>query len=203
MAELTLPSAVVGASPQSWPPPEAGPCILALDLGTTTGWALRTADGLITSGTVSFPGRFEGCGMRYLRLIRWLTEVERLVGIVEERDRRAVVDPEEQVERLGGTPRLGLRDLEAVGERQPEEVLVERARLLGVARREVEGGGGQKLSLCALGITEFDAVVTEWDVLRSRAAMHSKAALAGGGAVAGSGARRAGAKRACADHTLC
>ena len=28
--------------------------ILALDLGTTTGWAIRDFDGLITSGTVSF-----------------------------------------------------------------------------------------------------------------------------------------------------
>jgi hypothetical protein len=32
-------------------------CILALDLGTTTGWALRGHDGLITSGTVSLPPR--------------------------------------------------------------------------------------------------------------------------------------------------
>jgi hypothetical protein len=29
-------------------------CILALDLGTTTGWALRGDNGIITSGTVSF-----------------------------------------------------------------------------------------------------------------------------------------------------
>ena len=28
--------------------------ILALDLGTTTGWAVRAPGGLITSGTVSF-----------------------------------------------------------------------------------------------------------------------------------------------------
>ena len=28
--------------------------LLALDLGTTTGWAFRAPDGLITSGTVSF-----------------------------------------------------------------------------------------------------------------------------------------------------
>ena len=41
--------------------------ILALDLGTTTGWALRSHDGLTTSGTVSFrPGRFDGGGMRSL-----------------------------------------------------------------------------------------------------------------------------------------
>ena len=35
-------------------------CILALDLGTSTGWAIRGHDGLITSGTVSLrPGRFD------------------------------------------------------------------------------------------------------------------------------------------------
>ncbi len=57
------------------------PCILALDLGTTTGWALRSADGLITSGTASFrPGRFDGGGMRYLRFANWLTELDRLSG---------------------------------------------------------------------------------------------------------------------------
>jgi len=56
-------------------------CILALDLGTTTGWALRSHDRLITSGTVSFrPGRFDGGGMRYLRFTNWLTEIDRLSG---------------------------------------------------------------------------------------------------------------------------
>lgn len=57
------------------------PCILALDLGTTTGWAIRAYDDLITSGTVSFrPGRFDGGGMRYLRFTNWLTEIDRLSG---------------------------------------------------------------------------------------------------------------------------
>jgi hypothetical protein len=56
-------------------------CILALDLGSTTGWALRSHDGLVTSGTVSFrPGRFDGGGMRYLRFTNWLTELDRLSG---------------------------------------------------------------------------------------------------------------------------
>lgn len=56
-------------------------CILALDLGTTTGWALRGHDGLITSGTASFrPGRFDGGGMRYLRFTNWLGELDRLSG---------------------------------------------------------------------------------------------------------------------------
>ena len=49
------------------------PVLLALDLGTTTGWALRAADGLITSGTVSFrPSRYDGGGMRYVRFRAWL-----------------------------------------------------------------------------------------------------------------------------------
>ncbi len=56
-------------------------CILALDLGTTTGWALRSHEGLITSGTASFrPGRYDGGGMRYLRFTNWLTELDRLSG---------------------------------------------------------------------------------------------------------------------------
>ena len=50
--------------------------ILALDLGTTTGWALRSHDGLITSGTVSFlPSRYDGGGMRYLRFRSWLDQI--------------------------------------------------------------------------------------------------------------------------------
>jgi hypothetical protein len=58
--------------------------ILALDLGTATGWAIRGHDGLITSGTVSFkPGRFDGGGMRFLRFTNWLTEIDRLSGPIE------------------------------------------------------------------------------------------------------------------------
>ena len=49
--------------------------ILALDLGTVTGWALQQRDGTKTSGTQSFkPQRYEGGGMRYLRFKRWLNE---------------------------------------------------------------------------------------------------------------------------------
>ena len=60
---------------------ELRPCILALDLGTSTGWAIRGHDGLITSGTVSLrPGRFDGGGMRYLRFTNWLGELDRLSG---------------------------------------------------------------------------------------------------------------------------
>lgn len=51
--------------------------ILALDLGTTTGWALRDHTGRIISGTESFkPQRFEGGGMRFLRFKGWLTELK-------------------------------------------------------------------------------------------------------------------------------
>ena len=47
--------------------------ILVLDLGTTTGWALRSSDSLITSGTASFkPGRYDGGGMRHVRFRAWL-----------------------------------------------------------------------------------------------------------------------------------
>ena len=55
--------------------------VLALDLGTTTGWALRGNDGHITSGSESFrPQRFEGGGMRYLRFGRWISEIQKSVA---------------------------------------------------------------------------------------------------------------------------
>ncbi len=48
--------------------------VLALDLGTVTGWAL-SSDGAVTSGTWAFrPGRYEGGGMRYLRFRRVIEE---------------------------------------------------------------------------------------------------------------------------------
>ncbi len=51
--------------------------ILALYLGTQTGWAVRQNDGQINSGSETFkPQRFEGGGMRYLRFKRWLTEIK-------------------------------------------------------------------------------------------------------------------------------
>lgn len=53
--------------------------VLALDLGTTTGWAIRSPDNAITSGSASFrPGRFDGGGMRYLRFHRWLDDLKYL-----------------------------------------------------------------------------------------------------------------------------
>ena len=82
MADTTLTNANLGATPKTPMPLAQGQrTILALDLGTTTGWALRGFDGLITSGTVSFkPSRYDGGGMRYLRFTNWLTELDRLTG---------------------------------------------------------------------------------------------------------------------------
>jgi Holliday junction resolvasome RuvABC endonuclease subunit len=58
--------------------------IIALDLGTNTGWAIREKQGYITSGTVSFKQqRFEGGGMTYLRFKRWLTDFKATLGDVE------------------------------------------------------------------------------------------------------------------------
>jgi hypothetical protein len=55
--------------------------ILALDLGTTSGWALRSANGPVAHGFVSFKSqRFEGGGMRYLRFGRWLADMLALSG---------------------------------------------------------------------------------------------------------------------------
>ena len=65
MADLTLITTGNGAR-AVLPAALSGRSILALDLGTTTGWAIPGFDGLITSGTASFrPGRFDGGGMRY------------------------------------------------------------------------------------------------------------------------------------------
>jgi Holliday junction resolvasome RuvABC endonuclease subunit len=50
--------------------------ILSLDLGTTTGWAMQLAGGVIESGTTSFrPSRYDGGGMRYLRFRGWLASI--------------------------------------------------------------------------------------------------------------------------------
>ena len=85
MALATLPMPAVHASgpPITAPPPVAPrhQAVLALDLGTTTGWALRGQNGGITSGTMTFrPSRFEGGGMRYLRFRNWLSELAALSG---------------------------------------------------------------------------------------------------------------------------
>ena len=58
--------------------------ILALDLGTTTGWAIQQEGETVVSGTKAFkPGRFDGGGMRYLRFANWLTEFNDYAGPFE------------------------------------------------------------------------------------------------------------------------
>lgn len=58
--------------------------VLALDLGTRTGWALKDQTGMITSGTENFKtGRFEGGGIRYLRFSHWLSEIKNLAGSLD------------------------------------------------------------------------------------------------------------------------
>lgn len=55
--------------------------ILALDLGTTTGWACRQMTGPVVHGWSSFkPGRYEGGGMRYLRFKQRLTDLKSTLG---------------------------------------------------------------------------------------------------------------------------
>jgi len=50
--------------------------VLALDLGTLTGYALRTFAGAVHHGTKSFKvGKYDGAGMRYLKFNQWLHEI--------------------------------------------------------------------------------------------------------------------------------
>jgi hypothetical protein len=63
--------------------PGRGP-LLALDLGTTTGWALRLVTGQILHGSVSFrPSRFDGGGMRFVRFSAWLDTLITDAGSLE------------------------------------------------------------------------------------------------------------------------
>ena len=84
-----------GSVPQA---PQGSGGLLALDLGTTTGWALRGRDGHISSGSQSFrPHRFEGGGMRFLRFARFLTDIQQCndgleLIVFEEVRRHAGVD---------------------------------------------------------------------------------------------------------------
>lgn len=58
--------------------------ILAIDIGTTTGWALGTRDGNIRSGTQSFSaGKHDGPGQRWLKFRAFLTETGRSAGEIQ------------------------------------------------------------------------------------------------------------------------
>jgi crossover junction endodeoxyribonuclease RuvC len=70
-ASLAAPRAAVPR--RRLPVTSANRVILAVDLGTTTGWAMAVPDTGIVSGTVSFrPSRYDGGGVRYLRFRAWL-----------------------------------------------------------------------------------------------------------------------------------
>ena len=77
MAATIQAMAAGNAMPLSaYPPSHPSGTLMALGLGTTTGFALKTTDGAIASGTMSFrPSRYDGGGMRYLRFRKWLDEV--------------------------------------------------------------------------------------------------------------------------------
>jgi Holliday junction resolvasome RuvABC endonuclease subunit len=86
-ANLALASANASARSHLFQPAPAlhdsgNPAILALDLGTTTGYAIRTCDNRIVSGAASFrPSRYDGGGMRYLRFRSWLEQIAADIGI--------------------------------------------------------------------------------------------------------------------------
>lgn len=84
MAETILTMADGNAKPLlAHPPSRPGGALIALDLGTTTGFALKPTDGAIVSGTVSFrPSRYDGGGMRYLRFRGWLDSVAADIGAI-------------------------------------------------------------------------------------------------------------------------
>ena len=55
--------------------------LLALDLGTKTGWAVYVGPGTIFSGAWDLkPSRFSGGGMRFVRFVGFLTELHKSVG---------------------------------------------------------------------------------------------------------------------------
>ena len=61
------------------PPPK--PTLLSLDLGTSTGWAISTAQGLISSGSVRFKhDRWQGGGMRFVKFMLFLNGLNQAAG---------------------------------------------------------------------------------------------------------------------------
>lgn len=70
--------------------------LLALDLGTNTGYCVGAREGALASGAASFkPGRYDGGGMRFVRFRKWLDDLQESYPI----DRVAF----EEVRRHAGT----------------------------------------------------------------------------------------------------
>lgn len=58
--------------------------ILALDLGTTTGWAFHNKEGSIISGITDFkPDKFESRGIVFLRFRQWLVDLKNAEGGID------------------------------------------------------------------------------------------------------------------------
>ncbi len=84
MDVLTLPARSPSATPPVRRVTVTSGSLLALDLGTSTGWALRKPDDYTSSGTVLLKHtRFDGGGMRFLRFRRWLEDVDQDAGPIE------------------------------------------------------------------------------------------------------------------------
>jgi hypothetical protein len=78
-APLTAPDTAANLSPGiDLPLRKMSNTVLALDLGTTTGWALRLGDRSILSGIQTFrPGRFEGSyGRNWVMAVRERRRIE-------------------------------------------------------------------------------------------------------------------------------
>ncbi|WP_313462371.1 crossover junction endodeoxyribonuclease RuvC [Achromobacter sp.] len=73
---LGLDSGQAGLFAPETPAPAINVCILALDLGTKTGYAVRKRDGKVVHGTQSFaPRKSWTPGQRWLRFQAWLGEL--------------------------------------------------------------------------------------------------------------------------------
>ena len=122
--------------------------ILAIDLGTTTGWAMRARDHQIAHGFVSLkPQRFEGGGMRFLRFKRWLSEIHTMAN-----DIHAVY-----FEEVRRHEREALRHSGAFG------MSVDQAyRGQGIGRRLLEHGIAEARSWP--GFCRLELGVTPWNV---------------------------------------
>jgi Holliday junction resolvasome RuvABC endonuclease subunit len=80
MSMITSPVPEPASLPAALASSTRSSAILALDLGTTTGWA-SLIGGIVQSGTVSFrPSRYDGGGRRYLRFQRWLETLAHETG---------------------------------------------------------------------------------------------------------------------------
>lgn len=83
MVMNTLTAFAVDASAANRPATITQGSLLALDLGTSAGWALHNTAG-VASGTVSLKHtRYDGGGMRFLRFRRWLEQIDQEAGPFE------------------------------------------------------------------------------------------------------------------------